>query len=200
MAKPAVVHAGSYGAVLPPGDEAVRAEVARWRDAATISYDVNARPSVTGVGPEVVRRVEALGAAADVVKASDEDLEVLWPGRDVDESAVALLALGPACVVVTRGGSGATWHSASGSGQVLPSRVEVVDTIGAGDTFAAALIDGLWTQGLLGGVRREELRAADDRVWQEVVGWAVRVAAVTVSRAGADPPTRAEVPGPVGPS
>ena len=71
--------------------------------------------------------------------------------------------------------------------------VVVADTIGAGDTFGAALIDGLWDRGLLGAEHREDLAALDAETWSDVLAWAATVAAVTVSRPGADPPYRHEL-------
>ena len=87
--------------MLLPGADDVLALLTRLRDRATVTYDVNARPAVTGTGPDVVARVERMVAVADLVKASDEDLETLFPGRPHADSASALLALGPAAVVVT---------------------------------------------------------------------------------------------------
>lgn len=185
---PLVVHTSSLAAVLKPGSDEVLALVERLRETATISFDINARPSVTGTGPAVIERVEHLVGLCDVVKASDEDLEALWPDRTVDESANALLALGPVVVVVTRGDDGASWVTNVGSGSVSPVAVKVADTIGSGDTFGAAMIDALWSRDLLGAPRREALGASGADVWDEVLGWAVRVAAVTVSRPGSDPP------------
>ncbi len=194
--EPVVVHTSSLGAVLAPGADDVVAVVEGLRPGATISYDVNARPVVTGTGPEVIERVERLATLGDVVKASDEDLEALWPGRSLAESARHLLALGPAVVVVTRGGDGALWVSASASGEIDAVPVDVADTIGAGDTFGAALIDGLWQRDLLGAEHRETLRTLPAGTWGEVLTWAATVAAVTVSRPGADPPFRHELSGP----
>ena len=76
---PLVAHTCSLGAVLAPGADDVLALLGRLRDRSTITYDVNARPAVTGTGPEVVGRVERMVAVADLVKASDEDLEALYP-------------------------------------------------------------------------------------------------------------------------
>jgi fructokinase len=146
---------------------------------ATVTYDINARPAITGTGPALVERVERVVAAAHLVKASDEDLEVLYPGRSLLDAAAHLLGLGPRAVAVTRGGQGATWLDADGVVEVVAPRVTVADTIGAGDTFSAAIVDALW----------------DDtgRDPAEVLAHAVRAAAVTVSRPGADPPYRADV-------
>ena len=190
---PVVVHTSSLGAVLAPGADDVVTILERLRATATVSYDVNARPVVTGTGPEIIERVERVASLSDVVKASDEDLEALWPDLTHEESARHLLSLGPAVVVVTRGQEGALWVSRSGQGVVAAVRVEVADTIGAGDTFGAALIDGLWERDLLGGEHRGVLAELDAGTWSAVLAWAASVAAVTVSRPGADPPYRHEL-------
>ncbi|WKN47854.1 carbohydrate kinase [Nocardioides sp. Arc9.136] len=190
---PVVVHTCSLGAVLAPGAEDVVALLRRLRDRATVTYDVNARPAVTGTGPDVVARVERVAALADLVKASDEDLAALWPDLDEASAVSRLLDLGPAAVVVTRGGEGATWTGARSAVEVASLPVEVADTIGAGDTFGAALVDALWERGLLGADRRAALGAIGDEEVAAVLDHAARAAAVTVSRPGADPPYRHEL-------
>jgi fructokinase len=190
---PLVAHTCSLGAVLEPGADDVLALLGRLRSRSTVSYDVNARPAVTGTGPELVARVERVVAVADLVKASDEDFEALYPDRPYAESADALLATGPAVVVVTRGPDGALWVDHEGVLEVASEPVEVADTIGAGDTFGAALLDALWERGRLGAEGREALRALPRREVAEVLGHAARAAAVTVSRPGADPPYRREL-------
>ncbi|MFC6345540.1 PfkB family carbohydrate kinase, partial [Nocardioides hankookensis] len=132
---PVAVHVCSIGAVLEPGAGQVLDLVTGLRGSATISYDINARPAITGTGPDLVARVERMVAVADLVKASDEDLDNLYPQLGIAEAAAHLLALGPAAVVVTRGGEGATWVSVGGTVEVASLPVEVADTIGAGDTF-----------------------------------------------------------------
>lgn len=186
---PRAVHVCSLGAVVSPGARDVRALVERLRGRATVSYDVNARPSITGTGPELVATVEALVSLADVVKVSDEDLEVLWPALTVDAAAERLAGLGPRAIVLTRGGAGATWVESGRRVDVASRPVLVADTIGAGDTFAAALVDRLWDHGLLGG----RLPSPSDDVVTDLLEYAGRAAAVTVSRPGADPPYRSEL-------
>lgn len=188
-----VVHTCSLGAVLTPGCEDVLTLLERLRGSATVSYDVNARPAITGTGPELVARVEAVAALSDVVKASDEDLEALYGDPDPMVGAKRLLGLGPAAVVVTRGASGATWLSASQVVDVASVPVVVSDTIGAGDTFCAAMIDALWDRGLLGAGRRQALVEASRDSVVPVLAHAARAAAVTVGRPGADPPYRREL-------
>lgn len=186
---PVAVHTCSIGAVMEPGATEVRRLLEAARPSASVSYDVNSRVTITGAGPEVVRAVENTAALADLVKASDEDLELLWPGERADHVVERLLALGPSVVVVTRGRHGASWYGAAGRVDVPAVAVAVADTIGAGDTFAAAILDGLWAAGALGGritgLTRDEIEA--------VLRHAARAAAVTVSRPGADPPYRHEL-------
>jgi fructokinase len=190
---PLVAHTCSLGAVLSPGAEDVVTLLGRLRARATVTYDNNARPAVTGTGPDVVARVERMVDVADLVKASDEDLEALYPGRAPVESARALLDLGPSAVVVTRGAAGALWLDLEGPVEIASRPVEVADTIGAGDTFAAALIDALWERDLLGAPGRERLAGLDRAEVGDVLRHADRAAAVTVSRPGADPPWRREL-------
>jgi fructokinase len=182
--EPVAVHVCSIGAVLEPGADQVLTLVTGLRGWATISYDINARPAITGTGSDLVARVERTVAVADLVKASDEDLTNLYPHLGVAEAAAHLLALGPAAVVVTRGGDGATWVSAQGSVEVASLPVEVADTIGAGDTFGAAVLDALWDR------KVADLTAAEI---EGILAHAARAAAVTVSRPGADPPYRSEL-------
>lgn len=190
---PLVVHACSLGVVLSPGADAVLALVDRMRAGATISYDVNARPEITGTGSEVIERVERLVALSDLVKASDEDLTALYPDLDNLAAARHLRSLGPAAVVVTRGAEGATWVGLAGECVVASPPVVVADTIGAGDTLGAALIDALWERGRLGAEGRAELRELPGEEIADILSHAARAAAVTVSRAGADPPYRHEL-------
>ncbi len=190
---PLVVHTCSLGAVLEPGAEDVLALLTGLRATSTVSYDVNARPAITGTGPDVVARVERVVAVSDLVKASDEDLAALYPGVELLEAARRLLGLGPAAVVVTRGGDGATWVGAAGDIEVASLPVDVADTIGAGDTFGAALLDALWERDRLGAEHRDALRSLGADEIAEVLEHAARAAAVTVSRPGADPPYRHEL-------
>jgi fructokinase len=190
---PLVVHTCSLGAVLPPGADDVLAILESARDKATISYDVNVRPAITGTGPDLVSQVESVVARSDIVKASDEDLQALYGELDPVAGAKRLLTLGPAAVVVTRGQGGATWVSVSQEVDVASVPVVVADTIGAGDTFCAAMLDRLWTRGLLGPGGRESLVDVARDAVVDVLSHAARAAAVTVGRPGADPPYRHEL-------
>ena len=185
-ATPAAVHVCSLGAVLSPGSDVVHDVVTRLRGSALVSYDINARPVITGTGPDLLERVERMVASSNLLKASDEDLAALYPGLDLAGAAHGLLERGPAAVVVTRGADGAVWFSRSGRVEVSSVPVTVADTIGAGDTFSAALVDGLLGRG--------DLAVLDEAAVREVLERAVRAAAVTVSRPGADPPYASELP------
>ncbi|HEY3527786.1 MAG TPA: carbohydrate kinase [Nocardioides sp.] len=186
---PVVVHACSIGAVLEPGAGEVRRLLEDLRPRATVSYDVNARPAVTGGGPDVVRAIEDVAALADLVKASDEDLAVLYPGEPVEQTGDRLLGLGPSAVVVTRGRQGAVWIGDGQRVDVPAVETDVADTIAAGDTFAAGILDALWDVDALGG--RLTGLGRDDIEY--VLRHAATAAAITVSRPGADPPYRHEL-------
>lgn len=190
---PIVVHTGSIAAVLAPGAAAVRAIVEAQRPTATVTYDPNARPTLMGDPAEARALVEQMIALADVVKVSDEDVEWLC-GGDVDAAAREWAAAGPAFVVVTRGGEGATAFVADGRElSIAAPKVTVADTVGAGDSFMGGLVDGLWGAGLLGADRREALRAIDDSTLTGILERCARIAAITVSRPGANPPGREEL-------
>jgi len=190
------LHLGSIGAVLAPATEAVRDLVLRARAAgATISYDPNTRPAIMGDPVVTLTQVQHLVELSDVVKVSDEDLEWLFPGEDPESMAARWATQGPSLVVMTRGGDGAVAFHSGERLEVDGVRVTVVDTVGAGDTFMGALIDGLTTVGALGAGRSEEKQTVDLDALAAVLERCARAAAVTVSRPGADPPTAAELDG-----
>ncbi len=188
-----VVHTGSIAAVLNPGASTVHEVVGMARSQATITYDPNARPALMGDPVHARARVERLIALADVVKVSDEDIAWLAPGEEVLEVAAAWRSQGPAIVVVTRGAEGAIAFANCGIVSVSPAPVAVVDTVGAGDSFMSGLIDGLWEAGLLGAERRHALADISEVTLREVLERCSRIAGITVSRAGANPPTRDEL-------
>ncbi len=191
---PVVAHTGSIATTLEPGGSSVVDLLTRLRPTSTITYDPNLRPAIMGSAAEVRDRVHELVALADVVKASDEDLEWLEPGRSPEDVLADWAGRGPALVVLTRGGEGAIAITAAGARiEVGSEAVDVVDTVGAGDSFMGALIDGLWTAGLLGAERRDALSRIDADTVRHVVERCARVAAITVSRAGANPPWEAEL-------
>ncbi|MBO9553333.1 carbohydrate kinase [Cellulomonas sp.] len=191
---PLVVHTGSIAAVLQPGGAAVARTLARYRETSTITYDPNLRPALMGSPEHALPHVDALVRLADVVKVSDEDLAWLHPGVAPAEIAEQWSRSGPSLVVVTHGGEGAFASTAAGARLHVPApAVTVADTVGAGDSFMGGLIDGLWSAGLLGGDRRGALADIDAATVEAVLARCVRIAAITVSRPGANPPTSAEL-------
>lgn len=190
----AAVHVGSIGAVLDPGYEKVRDLLRAARAQATISYDPNLRPSIMG-SPDAVRdRVLELVRLADVVKVSDEDLAWLEPGRDPHDVVREWSTYGPGIVVVTRGGEGALGVTAGGAEYDLRApKIVVADTVGAGDSFMGGLVSGLWRAGLLAAENRDRLRNLSEVELGLLLDRCARIAAITVSRPGANPPTSAEL-------
>ena len=192
----ALVHTGSIAAVAPTQPEdALRDLLHRASTTATITYDPNLRPSIMG-DPHTVRpKVEALVKAADVVKVSDADLAWLHPGQQA--TAVAhqwVHEYECAMVIVTEGGDGSVAILADGSQVSVPAeKVVVADTVGAGDSFMGALIAALDDQGLLGAANRERLHAISPAQSAAILAYASRIAAITVSREGANPPHLDEI-------
>ncbi|MEU8629784.1 carbohydrate kinase [Streptomyces sp. NPDC048669] len=195
---PRHVHTGSIAAVMEPGAASVVAAVDSLRTAATVSYDPNVRPELMGDHADAVRKVERCVALSDVVKASDEDLEWLYPGQEPGRVAERWLATGPAVVLVTRGGDGALAVLPDGRVTVGAPAVEVADTVGAGDAFMSGTLHALAAHGLLGADGRERLRSMDRATVADVLRQAAASAAVTVARAGANPPDVAELAGALG--
>lgn len=188
-----IAHTGSIAAILQPGGAKVRALLEAARDTATITYDPNMRPTLMGSPDEVRPHVETYVGLSDVVKASDEDLEWLYPGIDPRDVARRWQAGGPALVVVTFGGEGAFAVTSQDELTVAAPQTTVADTVGAGDSFMGALLHGLWEQGLVGSVERQNLHAINSATLETVLLQCTKVAAVTVSRAGANPPWLAEL-------
>ena len=186
-----VVHTGSIATALRPGAETVLLLLESAKLRSVITFDPNIRPALMGDHAEAVARVERFVALSDVVKASDEDLEWLYPGTELDEVLASWRALGPALVVATRGASGSL--SLAGDEVVeVPSRaVDVADTVGSGDSFMAGLIAALAARGLCDSPQRLRSIRRDEQV--EAVEFATRCAAITTSRAGANPPLLAEL-------
>lgn len=187
------LHLGSIASTLEPGATAVADLLAQHRGRALISYDPNIRPSLIDDGHAVWRQTLSLIEWADVVKASDEDVAWLHPGVDVEDVARRWSQSGPGLVVVTLGSGGCLAVAPGFEVRVPAASVDVVDTVGAGDTFMAALIDGLLGQGVFGASAREMLESLDAERMTSLLHRSAIAAAVTVSRPGADPPRREEL-------
>ena len=183
-----ILHTGSLASWLPPGADRIVSLLRRVRDDVLVSYDPNVRPGLLGTPERARDPIERAVAAAHLVKASDDDTGWLYPGEPEDAVAARWLALGPTVVVITRGSRGACAYRADAAPVARPApAIRLVDTIGAGDAF---------TSGLLGALSRAGVRdapglAAADLA--EALDEAILVAALTCERAGADPPTAAEL-------
>ncbi|MBO0864018.1 MAG: carbohydrate kinase [Mycobacterium sp.] len=185
VAPPLVLHTGSIAAALDPGCLAVAALIDTYHLSATITLDPNVRPALIDNWVLARERIEHLVERSDVVKASEDDLRWLDPGRSPEQTARTWLTLGPSVVAVTMGARGAAAFCAAGKTRVDATPVQVVDTVGAGDAFMVGLIDALWSMGLLGADRREDLRRIGLDALTDVLRVAGNTAAATVARAGA---------------
>lgn len=161
------------------------------RGSTTISFDPNCRPNLIGDKAGYVHRMDQFAACADIVRLSDNDFAFLYGGSDHAGKAEALLAAGTRLFVVTRGAEGAqAWHARAGPIEVAAPQVDVVDTVGAGDSFQAGLLFGLRAMdriraGSLARMSADELHRA--------LTFATACAAVTCGRPGADPPRLSEI-------
>jgi fructokinase len=181
----AVLHTGSLAVVIEPGASRVLRLCREQRQAGrTVVADLNVRPAVQPDRDAYLATARRLAAAVDVLKASDEDLAWLFPGLAVGDAARELLSEGPRLVVVTLGGEGALAVTAEHEARAGAPAVAVADTVGAGDSFQSALLDAIAERG---GPPPgpEELSAMLTRC--------TTAAALTCTRVGADPPTRAEL-------
>ncbi|WP_033307803.1 carbohydrate kinase [Streptomyces iakyrus] len=189
MADTACVHTGSLALVREPGGAVVEDFLAAAAPRATISIDPNVRPLL--VRPEVYRaRLAHWCSLADVLRLSEDDLDLLLPGTPPEQACDAWHAAGARLVVITRGAEGALASLDGERVQVPAVATPVVDTVGAGDSFTAGLLHHLGTHGLLGG-RLTDLSLADV---EAACLFAVQVAALTCSVAGPNPPWRDQLP------
>lgn len=183
-------HFGSYAMVIEPTGSTQRALVERERARSVIAYDPNVR---TNVEPDLSRWREVIDWMAPrthLFKVSEEDLSLLYPGQPQEALADGWLRAGAALVVITRGGEGALAWSAAGTVKADPVMVDVVDTVGAGDTFQAMLLTAVNEMGLLSPAG---LRGLSTQQIHRILSLATRAAAITCSRRGADLPYRSEV-------
>ncbi len=188
------LHTGSIACTMEPGASQTFALVDRAREQATVSYDPNLRPSIMGTPHDVRSRIEEWVGRSDVVKASSEDIAWLYDGAPVADVAHLWSLLGPGLVVVTRGPDGALVIVGEHESEVPSLPAQVVDTVGAGDSFMAGLVSGLLDAGLLGGPpARQRLRAAGTAEVTGAVERAIATATYTIERAGAASPSRADL-------
>ena len=196
-ADPLHVSLGAVTLETAPAGQTLRRLVERETTHRVVCLDPNVRPRVITDLASYAGAMEQLVASCALVKVSEEDLGHLYPDRGVEEVARRWAQAGPELVVVTRGADGVLALDRDGREHLVAApEVTVVDTVGAGDAFTAGLLAGLHARGRLAG--RETLAATDADQLAEVLGFAARVAAVTCTRSGADPPHLDEVPEPPG--
>ena len=181
---------GGISLVVEPCAAAYEALMTREAARRATMIDPNIRPGFITDEPAYRARVARMLALADIVKMSDEDLAWLVGHDDTDLAVGDVIARGTRLVCITRGSEGVTGYTAEGKLTVPARKVEVVDTVGAGDTFNAGLLASLQEAGVLTKSSVAELTEEKVRGALEL---GVRAAAVTVSRAGANPPTRDEL-------
>jgi fructokinase len=184
------LHFGAISLIPEPCGSTYEALMKREHEKRVISLDPNIRPGFIKDKAAHLARIRRMAAMSDIIKFSDEDL--VWFGLEGDEEMLARhwLHHGARLVVVTRGADGAVGYTADHKVTVPSERVTVVDTVGAGDTFDAGILASLKKQNLL-------TKAQVARLTEEQIGNALKLAAkaaaVTVSRAGANPPWAREI-------
>jgi fructokinase len=183
------LHVGSVAALDPRHGQSVVLALTGARLRATVSFDPNIRPLVTPDRDAVRRLAERQVALAHLVKASEEDLEWLYPDRSVEDSLAAWTRSGPRFCVATLGNRGAVAMLGKERVEVPAPRVEVVDTVGAGDSFMSALLSAMDRDNALGAKTPAPSRSDLER-W---LRFAAAASAITCTRKGSDPPTRTEV-------
>jgi fructokinase len=189
------IHVGTLGLAVDPPAAAYEALLEREAGRRTIVLDPNVRPAVFGDQASYQARFEWLAGLADIVKLSADDGHWIYPGLEPADILERVLALGPRLVAITKGTRGAIAASADGRAQVPGIEVTVEDTVGAGDSFGAALLAALIERDAL---EPASTRALDDSLLQEVVTYAVTASAITCMRTGAVPPYRAEIDAAIG--
>ena len=183
-------HFGSYAMVVQPVAATQRLLVEREHRRSVISYDPNIRSNVEPDLDLWRATLQWMLPRTHLLKVSDEDLALLYPGRSADDFAAGALAAGTPWVVVTQGAEGAVGYTRRGRVLMPPVPVSVVDTVGAGDTFQAALLTWLAETGRL---TPAAIAGIDDAALGDALGFAGRAAAITCGRRGADLPRRGEL-------
>ena len=182
--KPQVLHIGTLATLVQPGADVLFDWALACADFAPVVFDPNIRPQVMSDRDKYVALVEKWIGISSVVKLSDDDFEWLYPGKSPESIANQWLQGGAALVVMTRGADGLIGYTSDGVVEVAGEKVNVVDTVGAGDTVGAIIVQGLITDGLL------NMRGS---VLKDVLHRAAVAAAITCSRAGAQPPYAHEI-------
>jgi fructokinase len=183
--QPQVLHIGTLVTMIEPGASALYDWAMQVAELAPIVFDPNIRPSVQPDRDLYEAAVEKWAALSAVIKVSDDDLAWLFPGQAIDDVANRWINDGAFLVVVTRGVNGLVGYTADGRVEVPGVKVDVVDTVGAGDTVGAIVVEAMLAHGLI------ELRGD---LLRSVLTRAAAAAAITCSRKGAQPPFKHELP------
>ena len=182
--KPSLLHIGTLATVIEPGASVLFEWAQSVAKVAPIVFDPNIRPAVLGDRVEYVKKVEKWVAISSAVKVSDEDLNWLYPGKAINEIVGKWLEVGVQLVVVTLGDKGITAYRRNEQISVDAVKVVVADTVGAGDTVGAVLVEAIVKSGL------DKLTG---EVLKTMLNRATKAAAITVSRTGANPPSKEEI-------
>jgi len=182
--KPSLLHIGTLATLIEPGASVLFGWAQSVAYVAPIVFDPNIRPAVLGNRDEYVNKVEKWVEISSAVKVSDEDLNWLYPGKSIDEIVNNWLGKGVQLVVVTLGDKGITAYRMNEQISIDAVKVVVVDTVGAGDTVGAVLVEAIVKNGL------DKLTG---EVLKTMLNRAAKAAAITVSRTGANPPSKEEI-------
>jgi fructokinase len=186
----AALHVGTLALATDPPAAAFEQLIEGESKRRLVVVDPNIRPAVCGDRDAYVRRFESWADQAHVIKLSDDDADWLYPGVTYETVVERILARGPRLVVLTLGPEGVLARTPAASARAASPRVDVVDTVGAGDAFGAGLLRRLWETGRLDA---QAVGLMDHEQLGDVVTFAAAVAALQCSRAGATPPTLDEV-------
>jgi len=182
--KPLLLHIGTLVTAIEPAASVLFEWAKKVAQVTPIVFDPNIRPAVMSDRNEYVKQVERWVSISNAVKVSDDDIYWLYPGKDLDKVTKRWLEMGPELVVVTFGDKGLAGYRENSKISVDAKKVVVADTVGAGDTVGAILVEAIIEDGL-DKLTGERLSLMLDR--------AARAAAITVSRSGALPPGRDEI-------
>ena len=184
--KPNVLHIGTLATVIAPGADVLYDWALRVAEFAPIVFDPNIRPAVLADRDLYEAAVEKWAAISSVIKVSDDDLAWLYPGQNYADVAARWINDGAALVVVTRGAEGIIGFTSEGPVEVEGAKITVADTVGAGDTVGAIIVEAMIEKGILA-LTGEVLKATLHR--------AAVAAGITCSRKGAQPPYKHELKG-----
>ncbi|TPJ35294.1 carbohydrate kinase [Mesorhizobium sp. B2-5-4] len=181
---------GAISLISEPAGSAYEEFMRREHEARVMMLDPNIRPNFIPDKAKHLRRIREMMAMADIVKLSDEDLHWFGEAGSHEDVVRNWLERGPKLIVVTHGSEGAVGYSKQHRVTVIPETVKVVDTVGAGDTFNAGILASLHEQGLLA---KAAISSLSEDAIRKALALGAKAAAVTVSRAGANPPWRHEI-------